>query len=49
LCRDLKPEGPDFAEAVAYWLTEGAPDRNGIPCETVYPAAAVEAFFAMRG
>ena len=49
-CRDLEPDGYTFAEAVAYWLREGAPDRmdadgNGIPCETVYPSDAIEAFF----
>ena len=49
-CRDLEPDGHTFAEAVAYWLREGAPDRmdadgNGIPCETVYPSDAIEAFF----
>ncbi|MGA9596599.1 MAG: DUF3160 domain-containing protein [Acidimicrobiia bacterium] len=41
-CRDLAAMGYGFTEAVAYWLAEGAPDRmdadrNGIPCETVYP------------
>jgi hypothetical protein len=51
-CRDLVAEGYAFAEAVAYWLSEGSPDRmdadvNGIPCETVYPAAEVEAFFSI--
>jgi hypothetical protein len=35
---------------VAYWYDEGLPDRmdadgNGIPCETVYPAAVVQAFW----
>ncbi len=54
MCRDLEPRGLDFAQAVAYWLTEGAPDRmdadgNGIPCETVYPATEVEAFLSMGG
>ncbi len=47
-CRDLEAAGFDFAQAVAYWLTEGAPermdaDKNGIPCETVYPTAEIEA------
>jgi hypothetical protein len=49
-CRDLISRGYDFAQAVAYWLVEGAPDRmdadsDGIPCETVYTAADIEAFF----
>ena len=39
-----------YAEAVFYWLSEGRPDRmdadgNGRPCETVYPAAEVQAFW----
>ncbi len=42
LCRDLAGMGYGFTEAVAYWMAEGATDRmdadrNGIPCETVYP------------
>ncbi len=49
-CRDLEPDGYSFAEALAYWLREGAPDRmdadqNGIPCETIYPREEIEAFF----
>jgi hypothetical protein len=39
-----------YPEAVYYWLTEGRPDRmdadgNGRPCETVYPADEVQAFW----
>jgi hypothetical protein len=52
-CRDLDAQGYGFANAVAYWLEEGAPDRmdadrNGIPCETVYPGTEIEAFFALE-
>jgi hypothetical protein len=48
-CRDLHNRGYDFSAAAAYWLTEGAPDRmdadrNGIPCETVFPRAEIDAF-----
>ena len=51
-CRDLEPAGFDFSAAVAYWVREGAPDRmdadrNGIPCETLYPAEEIAAFFAI--
>lgn len=45
LCRDLVDEfdHPDYGFALAYWLWDGEPDRmdadrDGIPCETVYPA-----------
>lgn len=49
-CRDLAAIGYDYAEAVTYWTREGRPDRmdadrNGIPCETVYPSAEVLAFW----
>jgi hypothetical protein len=48
LCRDVEAAGYGFAEALAYWVREGLPDRmdedgDGIPCETVYPAAEVDA------
>jgi hypothetical protein len=41
-CRDLADMGYGFSTAARYWLAEGAPDRmdadrNGIPCETVFP------------
>jgi hypothetical protein len=50
LCQDLRARGVSYADAVAYWYTEGRPDRmdverNGIPCETVYPAAEVQQFW----
>jgi hypothetical protein len=40
-----------YGLAVYYWLTEGRParmdaDGNGRPCETVYPANEVDAFWA---
>jgi hypothetical protein len=49
-CRDLVPLGYGYADAVAYWTREGRPDRmdadrNGIPCETVYDAKDVVAFW----
>ena len=48
-CYHLVDRGAGFEEAVAYWITEGAPDRmdadgNGIPCETVYVAAEIAEF-----
>ena len=50
LCRDLKARGYSYAEAAAYWFATGAPDnmdadKNGIPCETVYPAAEVQDYW----
>jgi hypothetical protein len=38
-----------FSEAVDYWLNSGAPDlmdadRDGIPCETVYPSSEVAGY-----
>lgn len=48
-CRDLHPFGFSYADAYDYWEWEGRPDRmdadrNGVPCETVYPAEEIEAF-----
>jgi hypothetical protein len=48
-CYHLVDRGAGFGEAVAYWVSEGVPDRmdadgNGIPCETVYDAAEVADF-----
>ena len=50
LCQDLAARGASYGRAVAYWYTEGLPDRmdadrNGIPCETVYPRSQVDAFW----
>jgi hypothetical protein len=49
-CRDLAAGGASYAEAVRYWWYYGMPDRmdadkNGVPCETVYSAAAVNSFW----
>lgn len=49
-CRDLYRLGYGFRDAVAYWMSEGQTarmdaDRNGVPCETVYKAGAVEAVY----
>lgn len=48
-CRDLYAWGYTYTEAVTYWEREGRPDRmdasrNGIPCETVYPRAEIDAY-----
>ncbi len=53
-CRDLAEEGYGYADAYAYWEAEGRPDRmdadrNGVPCETVYPAEEVAAFLDAQG
>lgn len=50
LCRDLLARGYNYAEAVAYWASDGRPDRmdedrNGYPCETVYDTAEVVAYW----
>lgn len=50
LCRDLAAAGWDYERAVAYWNEEGRParmdaDENGIPCETVYAASDVTAYW----
>jgi hypothetical protein len=49
-CRDLAARGATYGQAVAYWWYYGRParmdaDSNGIPCETVYSAATVYAFW----
>jgi hypothetical protein len=49
-CRDLAARGATYAQAVAYWWYDDMPlrmdaDKNGIPCETVYSSAAVNAFW----
>jgi hypothetical protein len=50
-CRDLAARGATYAQAVGYWWHYDMPlrmdaDKNGIPCETVYSAAAVDAFWS---
>ena len=56
LCADLgyPDDSSGYQRAVAYWMLEGAPDRmdadrNGIPCETVFSAAAIDDFFGLYG
>lgn len=49
-CRDLVAQDVSYADAVGYWAAQGRPDRmdddgNGVPCETTYDAADVEAFW----
>jgi hypothetical protein len=46
LCADLESMGIGVYEALVYYVWEGYPSRmdadgDGIPCETVYPDAAV--------
>jgi hypothetical protein len=50
-CKDLviEEDHPPYWSAVLYWLSEGEPDRmdadrDGIPCETVYPEAFIRDF-----
>lgn len=50
LCRDLATAGWGYFEAIAYWEIEGRParmdaDENGIPCETVFPASDITAYW----
>jgi hypothetical protein len=49
-CRDLRRMGYPYGDALKYWNYWGQPDNmdadlNGIPCETVYPAADVKKYF----
>jgi hypothetical protein len=49
-CRDLRALGYTYVDAVDYWIVELRPDRmdadrNGIPCETVWPSADVITFW----
>jgi len=51
-CRDVAASGHSYAVAVAYWLSEGRPermdaDRNGIPCETVYDSNEVSSLLRL--
>ena len=50
LCKDLAAQGYSYSAAVDYWRVNGQPnrmdaDKNGIPCETVYPRADVVAYW----
>jgi hypothetical protein len=52
-CRDLEAKGYSYSAAVDYWEAEGQPnrmdeDRNGYPCETVYPVEDVVAYWEGR-
>lgn len=49
-CRDLEARGYSYSAAVDYWRINGQPnqmdaDKNGIPCETVYPRGDVVAYW----
>jgi hypothetical protein len=49
-CRDLKALGYSYSAAVDYWRLYGQPnrmdeDKNGIPCETVFPRGDVVAYW----
>ena len=49
-CRDLESHGYSYGEAVEYWALHGQPDQmdadlNGIPCETIYPAGDIDAYW----
>ncbi len=49
-CRDLIDRELGYPDAVAYWFSEGQPDRmdedlDGIPCETGYSTAEVDAYW----
>lgn len=53
-CRDLQARGYSYSAAVDYWRMHGQPDqmdadRNGIPCETVYPVDRVADYFGGAG
>lgn len=50
LCRDLKAKGYSYSAAVDYWRVHGQPnqmdaDKNGIPCETVYPRSDIVSYW----
>jgi hypothetical protein len=49
-CRDLFARGYSYSAAVDYWRLHGQTnsmdiDRNGIPCETVYPPSDVSDYW----
>jgi hypothetical protein len=52
-CRDLDARGYSYVAAVEYWRMHGQPDRmdadrNGLPCETIYPESDVQAYWGPR-
>jgi len=54
LCRDLRAKGFSYSAAVDYWRMHGQPNRldvekDGIPCETVYPTGDVLAYWGTLG
>ena len=54
MCRDLRAKGFSYSAAVDYWRQHGQPDRldadrDGIPCETVYPTTDVLAYWGTQG
>jgi Excalibur calcium-binding domain len=49
-CKDIKRLGYSYPQAVAYWYYWDEPenmdaDLDGIPCETIYSAQAVENYW----
>ncbi|MEU4396573.1 excalibur calcium-binding domain-containing protein [Kribbella sp. NPDC023855] len=52
-CRDLKAKGYSYVAAIDYWRLNGQPnqmdaDKNGIPCETVYPRSDIGQYWNGR-
>ena len=52
-CRDLKSKGYSYVAAIDYWRLHGQPnqmdaDRNGVPCETVYPRSDIGQYWNGR-
>ncbi len=50
LCKDLKAKGYSYSAAVDYWRANGQTnsldaDKNGIPCETVYPRSDIVSYW----
>jgi len=53
-CRDLRAKGFSYPAAVDYWRVQGQPerldaDRDGVPCETVYPTSDVVSYWGTQG
>jgi hypothetical protein len=53
-CRDLAARGYSYSASVTYWQGTGQPtqmdaDRDGIPCETVYPVSDVISYWGTTG
>ena len=50
LCKDLHAKGYSYSAAVDYWRANGQTnsldaDKNGIPCETVYPRSDIVSYW----